>query len=191
MRRTDETNNTQNVLNDTIDFTKPKVLSKKITVDGEKHDVKTSSSFTVKNNNSKKTQNMTNIASEETFYLAKLVKKSFNEIDVKRKVEAEKMDKICEKQELKEKKYIEALKTELLEKYKHEQNKCQAKIEGLRLKAFKAIERKIQKEKSKVEAMCRQEVLKAVNAYANNNSWFDVAVAIYRADPSFFEKKDR
>ena len=72
MRRTDETNNTQNVLNDTIDFTKPKVLSKKITVDGEKHDVKTSSSFTVKNNNSKKTQNMNNIAREETLYLANL-----------------------------------------------------------------------------------------------------------------------
>ena len=46
----------------------------------------------------------------------------------------------------------------------------------------------MQREKEKLEVMCKNEVLKAINKYADNNGWFETAVAIYKAEPEIFEK---
>ena len=132
-----------------------------------------------------------NVVSEEVFELAQKVKQSLDAAETKRQVEIERIGKVCEKEEERDRKYIEALKTELLEKYKLEQNRLQKKLENLKKKALLKIEQKTAKEKEKIDKMCEKEVLDAIVKFANKNSWFQVAIEIYRANPDFFKKEEK
>ena len=125
---------------------------------------------------------------KEVFYLEKQVIKKQAEVEEKRKIEVDRVNKECEKIEAKDKKYIDALRVEMLERYKYEQEKCQKKLNALKTKALEKIEQQLQREKEKMETMCKNEVLKAINKYAENNGWFETAVAIYKAEPEIFEK---
>ena len=125
---------------------------------------------------------------KEVFYLEKQIIKKQAEVEEKRKIEVDRVNKECEKIEAKDKKYIDALRIEMLERYKYEQEKCQKKLNALKTKALEKIEQQLQREKEKMEAMCKNEVLKAINKYAENNGWFETAVAIYKAEPEIFEK---
>lgn len=126
---------------------------------------------------------------KEVFYLEKQVLKKQTEVEEKRRIEVDRTNKECEKIEAKDKKYIDALRIEMLERYKYEQEKCQKKLNALKAKALKKIEQQLQHEKEKIEAMCKSEVLKAISKYAENKGWFETAVKIYKAEPEIFEKK--
>lgn len=128
-------------------------------------------------------------SANENFYLIKFVKKALNEAESERQIEIEKVNKICEKEEEKDKKYIEALKNELLERYQVERDKCQEKLEKIKEKALKKIEQQAKKEQEKIEEMCKKEVLDAIYNYAKENGWFNTAVALYKANPDFFNEK--
>ena len=132
-----------------------------------------------------------NLLTGETFYLIKNVKKMFSESETKRNIEMEKFNRLCNKEEEKDKKYIEALKNELLDRYKAERDRCQEKIKALREKALKKIEQQAQKEQEKIEAMCKIEVLAAVNKFAEAEGWFKTAVLLYNANPEFFNNKKK
>lgn len=125
----------------------------------------------------------------ENFYLIKSVKKTLNEAESKRQIEIEKVNKMCEKEEEKDKKYIEALKNELLERYQVERDKCQKKLEKIKEKALKKIEQQAKKEQEKIEEMCKNEVLNAIYNCAKESGWFNTAVALYKTNPDFFNEK--
>ena len=125
----------------------------------------------------------------ESFYLIKSVKKTLNEAESKRQIEIEKVNKMCEKEEEKDKKYIEALKNELLERYQVERDKCQKKLEKIKEKALKKIEQQAKKEQEKIEEMCKNEVLNAIYNCAKESSWFNTAVALYKTNPDLFNEK--
>ena len=124
----------------------------------------------------------------ESFYLETKVKKLLNESENRRKIEIEKVSKECEQEEIKGQKYIEALKAEMLERYKAEQDKCQKKIDKLKTQAMKKIEDKMKKEQQAINEMCKTEILSAINKFATENGWFELGVALYKANPELFDK---
>ena len=134
-------------------------------------------------------ENTTNNDSvSEAFYLETKVKKLLNESESRRKIEIEKVSKECEQEEIKGQKYIEALKAEMLERYKAEQDKCQKKIDKLKTQAMKKIEDKMKKEQQAINEMCKTEILSAINKFAAEKGWFELGVALYKANPSLFDK---
>ena len=124
----------------------------------------------------------------ESFYLETKVKKLLNESENRRKIEIEKVSKECEQEEIKGQKYIEALKAEMLERYKAEQDKCQKKIDKLKTQAMKKIEDKMKKEQQAINEMCKTEILSAINKFAAEKGWFELGVALYKANPALFDK---
>ena len=108
------------------------------------------------------------------------------ENETKRKNEIEKIEKECEKIELKDKKYMESLKTEFLAKYQEEQDRCQKRLENKKKRELQRIEKKKQAEKERVERMCEKEVYRAIKKVAEQTSWFDVARKIHNSCPEFF-----
>jgi len=129
-----------------------------------------------------------NSVKEEVFYLAQQVKKRISENESKRKIELDKINKLCEREESKDRKQIEKLKEDLLTRYKKEQEKLERKLFELKKAEIEKLERVYQKEQEKINEMCKVEVLEAVKRYAEKHNWFEVAVQIYRANPEFFSK---
>ena len=128
---------------------------------------------------------------ESVFYLENLVARKNKEKENFRKTEFEAIERTCEQVEAKDKKYIEALKDEMLRKYKAEQEKSQRKIENIKRKALQRIEEKIRQEEQKIENMCKTEVCQAVDRVAKKMGWFQTAVILYKAYPDFFDKKTK
>ncbi len=128
---------------------------------------------------------------ESIFYLESIVARKNREKENFRKSEFEAVEKNCEKVEAKDRKYIEALKDEMLRKYKAEQEKSQRKIENIKRKALQRIEDKIKQEEQKIENMCKTEVCQAVDRVAKEIGWFQTAVLLYKAYPDFFDKKGK
>ena len=152
---------------------------------------RTSSVAKIAENKLNKQEEATEPRAESIFYLENIVSKKNKEKENFRKTEFEAVERNCEKVEAKDKKYIEALKEEMLRKYKAEQEKSQRKIENIKRKALQRIEEKIKQEELKIENMCKAEVCQAVDKVAKEIGWFQTAVLLYKAYPEFFDKRNK
>ena len=129
--------------------------------------------------------------SHEVFYLEEIISKKRSQCENQRNNSILQTKRICEKEELKDKQYIDSLKEDLLNRYKKEQLKCQKKIEDIRKKAQAKIEASMRDEERKVEELCRREVIIAIENFAKANSWFKVATRLYKEIPEIFDKNNR